>query len=134
MTSQRRASKDKLPSDPEAFFLEVKEAMKKLCAGNLVHGDLSQYNILNWNEKPIIIDMSQATTLENPYAEEYIVRDCRNICNFFGKLGVECSEAELAAEIRKERKKKKNDKRCNRDTGTFCQPRWIPAPDPKIQG
>jgi len=98
--------KDKLPSDPDEFFLEVKDAMKKLCAGNLVHGDLSQYNILNWNEKPIIIDMSQATTLENPYAEEYIVRDCRNICNFFRKLGVECDEASLAAEVRKERKRK----------------------------
>lgn len=98
--------KDKLPSDPERFYLEVVDMMKKLYSGNLVHGDLSQYNILNWDESPVVIDMSQATTLENPYADEYIERDCRNICNFFGKLGVECSGAELLAEVKKARKKR----------------------------
>lgn len=98
--------KDMTPDDPKEFFEMVVDSMKKLYAGNLVHGDLSQYNILNWNEMPVLIDMSQATTLENPYADEYLERDCRNICNFFRKLGVECDEKELVEDLRKVQRKK----------------------------
>jgi len=93
--------KDMAPADALDFYEKTAANMCKLYGGNLVHGDLSQYNILNWNEEPIFIDMSQSTTLENPFAEEYLLRDCKNICNYFWKLGVECDEKELMERVKK---------------------------------
>ena len=59
--------------------------MKKLYQKGLIHGDLSQFNILNYNEDPIFIDFSQATTTEASNAEELLKRDIKNICHYFHK-------------------------------------------------
>lgn len=91
--------KDSPPDDPESFFDEVVGQMRKLYKADLVHGDLSAFNILNFDEKPVIIDMSQSTTLENPYAKEYLDRDIRNVCAFFSKLGVGCDEDSVKLRI-----------------------------------
>ncbi|MFW9936560.1 MAG: serine protein kinase RIO [Candidatus Thorarchaeota archaeon] len=54
----------------------------------LVHGDLSEFNILYHNQKPVIIDISQAVTIEHPKAIIYLERDIKNIFNYFKKLGI----------------------------------------------
>jgi RIO kinase 1 len=87
--------KDKHPENPEDFFNQVKENMKKLYKADLVHGDLSQFNILNFNEKPVIIDFSQSGPLESSNSEELLERDARNICAFFNKIGLKKSEKGL---------------------------------------
>lgn len=56
---------------------------------NLVHGDLSEFNILYHNQKPVVIDISQAVTIHHPKAEVYLVRDITNIFNYFERIGVE---------------------------------------------
>ena len=61
---------------------------------NLVHGDLSEFNILYHNQKPVIIDISQAVSTQHPKAEVYLVRDIKNIFNYFQKLGVEMPNPE----------------------------------------
>ena len=53
---------------------------------NLCHGDLSEYNILNYREKPIIIDVGQAVTKEHPLFNELHQRDMRNMYRFWRKL------------------------------------------------
>ncbi|MBW3018998.1 serine protein kinase RIO [Candidatus Woesearchaeota archaeon] len=93
--------KDKHPKDPEKFLKDIVTQMRKLYKAGMVHGDLSAFNILNYNEKPVLIDMSQSTTLENTFAAEYLDRDIRNICNFFRKLGLDCSDAEIKKKIKK---------------------------------
>jgi len=50
--------KDAYPENPNQFLKKVIENMKKLHNANLVHGDLSAFNILNQNEKPVFIDFS----------------------------------------------------------------------------
>lgn len=55
--------------------------------GDMVHGDLSEYNILIW-DSPVIIDWSQATVSRNRMAKTLLYRDLRNIINYFGKKGV----------------------------------------------
>jgi len=55
----------------------------------LVHGDLSEFNILYHNQKPVIIDISQAVSIQHPKAEIYLVRDIKNIFYYFKKLGIE---------------------------------------------
>jgi RIO kinase 1 len=55
---------------------------------DLVHADLSEYNIL-WHDGPVIIDVSQAVLTSHPNAQRYLYRDLQNITGFFSKLGVE---------------------------------------------
>ena len=55
----------------------------------LVHGDLSEFNILYHNQKPIVIDISQAVSIHHPKAEVFLVRDIKNIFKYFEKLGLD---------------------------------------------
>ena len=55
---------------------------------NLVHGDLSEFNILYHNQNPVVIDISQAVDIEHPKAEIFLVRDIKNTFNFFERLGI----------------------------------------------
>ncbi len=89
----------KKPANVKKFFDEVVRQMKLLYAAELVHADLSGFNILNDDEKPVFIDMSQATPLNNPYAEEYLRRDVHNICTLFKKWGVDVDEESVAKKI-----------------------------------
>ena len=61
--------------------------------GDMVHGDLSEYNILIW-EKPVIIDWSQATVKRNRMSLTLLYRDLRNIINYFGRKGVAVDDVE----------------------------------------
>jgi RIO kinase 1 len=77
--------KDHMPENKQKFFNEIIDNIIKLKKSGLVHADLSDFNILNHNEKPIFIDFSQGTTVENPNAKEYLERDLKNIINAFKK-------------------------------------------------
>ena len=90
--------KDAWPQKPAAFFEDVVGNMKKLYQAGLVHGDLSAFNILNWNEKPQFIDFSQTTLTKTPNALELLERDLKNILHFFKKLGI---KAELTQTLKK---------------------------------
>ncbi|NOR85942.1 serine protein kinase RIO [archaeon] len=65
----------------------------------MVHGDLSQYNILVYDEKPVIIDVGQGVLKEQPNADGFLDRDIKNICNYFKKLGVKCDEEDIKKRI-----------------------------------
>lgn len=93
--------KDQTPKNPEEFFKETIEQIKKMHKAKLVHGDLSAFNIINYKEKPVLIDLSQTTTLENPRAEEFLERDIKNVCTYFKKIGVKCDEKKILDEINK---------------------------------
>ena len=91
--------KDGLPKRPKEFFGMIISNMKKLHKAGLVHADLSAFNILNYNERPVFIDFSQATTMESSRVQEYLERDVRNICNFFRKLGLKLDDNKIKKEI-----------------------------------
>ena len=55
---------------------------------NLVHGDLSEYNILYLHNKVYIIDVSQSVEHTHPYARELLHKDIQNISDFFRKKGI----------------------------------------------
>jgi len=72
--------------------------IKKLWKGaRLVHGDLSEYNILLWEGKPYIIDFSQSVVRDHPLAEDLLKRDVKNFCRFF-----KCDEEETMKQIKGE--------------------------------
>jgi serine/threonine-protein kinase RIO1 len=52
---------------------------------NLVHGDLSEYNVLWHEEKPVIIDVSQSVEQAHPFSSEFLRKDITNITDFFAK-------------------------------------------------
>jgi RIO kinase 1 len=54
----------------------------------LVHGDLSEYNILVPDGYPVLIDFAQAVTTEHPEAMEFLRRDIENLNNYFKGLNV----------------------------------------------
>jgi RIO kinase 1 len=78
-----------VPKNPKLFYESlIKEVIALLKAG-LVHTDISEYNVLNLDEKPVIIDFSHAVDLRYPNVQRYLRRDVKNIVRFFTKLGVE---------------------------------------------
>ena len=91
--------KNSFPRNPKDFLNKIIINMKKLYNAGIVHSDLSAFNILNYNEKPVFIDFSQCTTLESSRTNEYFERDIRNICNFFKKLGLKVDETKVKEEI-----------------------------------
>ena len=54
----------------------------------LVHGDLSEYNMLYHQGDAFIIDVSQSVEHDHPHALEFLRKDLHNITEFFRKLGV----------------------------------------------
>ncbi|HPE63560.1 MAG TPA: serine protein kinase RIO [Methanothrix sp.] len=52
---------------------------------NLVHADLSEFNILYDDGEPVIIDMGQSVTLDHPMARSFIERDISNLARYFKK-------------------------------------------------
>lgn len=81
------------------FFKHVVKDMRLLYKkARMVHGDLSEYNILI-SDKPVLIDFSQAVLLEHPNADEFLRRDVRNVCNFFRKHGVKAEEEKVYGKI-----------------------------------
>ncbi len=75
------------------------EEMRKMLKAKLIHGDLSEYNILVWEEKPYIIDVAQAVPLDHPLADELLLRDVRNMVRVLNKMGLRITEKELMKEI-----------------------------------
>jgi len=93
--------KDSIPKNKELFFDKIIDNIRKLHKAGLVHADLSAFNILNFNEVPVFIDMSQATSLNHPRAEEFLERDVKNICSFFNKIGLKVDEKNILKKIKK---------------------------------
>ena len=86
--------------DVERLFDEVVENMKKLYSkAELVHADLSEYNIMLFEDKPWFIDMGQSVLIDHPMAMSYLERDIRNVLRFFRKFGIKRDVDELKERI-----------------------------------
>ncbi len=77
----------------------VAEAVRMLCAG-VVHGDLSEFNILLAHDGPLIIDLPQAVDAAgNNHARRMLLRDVGNLASFFGRFAPELHLTEFGPEI-----------------------------------
>ena len=64
----------------------LKEVVRMLCAG-VVHGDLSEFNVLLAADGPVVIDLPQAVDAAgNNHARRMLLRDVENLRNFFGQF------------------------------------------------
>ncbi|UCC33165.1 MAG: serine protein kinase RIO, partial [Candidatus Bathyarchaeota archaeon] len=60
----------------------------------LVHADLSEYNIMIWDGEPVLFDISQAVPVEHPMASKFLRRDLKNLHRYFKKLNVDVLSVE----------------------------------------
>ena len=77
----------------------IQQVVKMLVAG-IVHGDLSEFNILVGSDGPVIIDLPQAVdAASNNHAKDMLVRDVANLANYFGQFAPELLKTQYAKEI-----------------------------------
>jgi RIO kinase 1 len=75
------------------------EVIRMLCAG-VIHGDLSEFNILLAADGPVIIDLPQAVDAAgNNHANRMLLRDVANLRNFFGRFARELLKVDYGSEI-----------------------------------
>jgi RIO kinase 1 len=86
--SEGRASqklKDVILENPSETLRLILDDIKKLYDAKLVHGDVSEYNILMKDNLPYLIDFGQAVILKHPNANSFLERDLSNILSFFSR-------------------------------------------------
>jgi RIO kinase 1 len=77
----------------------IKEVVKMLCGG-LIHGDLSEFNILVDAQGPVIIDLPQAVdAAANNNAARMLERDVGNLAAYFGRFAPELLATSYGKEI-----------------------------------
>ncbi|MCY7306622.1 MAG: serine protein kinase RIO [Rhodoferax sp.] len=75
------------------------EVVRMLCVG-IVHGDLSEFNILLAADGPVIIDLPQAVDAAgNNHAQRMLLRDVANLRDFFGRFAPGLLQTRYGAEI-----------------------------------
>ena len=85
--------------NPETAYEVVREYMRRLHTAGLIHGDLSEYNMIIHDGELVIIDLGQAVTIHHPNAGDLLRRDCENVAAFFSRQGVDTSGNDLFAYI-----------------------------------
>ena len=77
----------------------LKQVVRMLCAG-IIHGDLSEYNILVGSDGPVIIDLPQAVDAAgNSNAGPMLERDVANLASYFSRFAPELAGSEYGKEI-----------------------------------
>ena len=79
------AESEVVESDYEWTFKTISTLFR---VAKLVHADLSEFNIFNAPDGPILFDMGSAVLTTHPQAREYLQRDVNNMVRFFRKRGI----------------------------------------------
>lgn len=81
------------------FHTMIRNIVRMLCAG-IVHGDLSEFNVLLDAQGPVIIDLPQAVdAAANNHAETMFERDVNNITAYYGQFAPQLLKTRYAKEI-----------------------------------
>ena len=82
--------KERPPEDSEKVYKVIVTYLKRLYQkAKIVHGDLSEYNIMMWKGKPVVFDVSQSVAIQHPLADFMLKRDLANVNRFFKRQNVE---------------------------------------------
>jgi RIO kinase 1 len=95
--------KDLAPDPDEAreLFAQTLHEVERMLFHNVVHGDLSAFNLLVWEDRIRVIDLPQAVDPRfNPNAWDLLERDLRNVCTWFARHGVEADPVAMACDLR----------------------------------
>jgi RIO kinase 1 len=85
--------KDVVLENPQEIFDTLIGFISKMYRkAELVHSDMSAFNILIHRRKPYLIDLGQGVLLEHPQAEEFLKRDIHNVVSYFKKYAIKANE------------------------------------------
>jgi RIO kinase 1 len=88
------------PKQAAPLLQEVLRNIELLLQHNLIHGDLSAYNILYWQGRVVIIDFPQITDLRsNSKADDILRRDITRVCEYFARQGVPSDPTAIMDEL-----------------------------------
>ncbi len=73
------------PENPSEFLSTLLKSIRAYQSAKFSHGDLSEYNILNVRDRPVIIDVGQAVPKGHPLYEKLNTRDMKNIYSYWKK-------------------------------------------------
>jgi len=86
--------------DAEDLFDQCLRAIEVMLYRDVIHGDLSPYNVLVWDGRITVIDLPQAVDpKKNRHAESLLARDVQRICDHFARAGAIRDAAEIAAHL-----------------------------------
>jgi len=87
-------------NEARPLFQRVMDNIALMLDNHLVHGDLSAYNILYIDGLIKIIDFPQMVDARlNPHAFEFLKRDIKRVCDYFGRYGVRANAERLSADL-----------------------------------
>jgi RIO kinase 1 len=82
--------KEQPPDNPEKVYKVIVTYIKRLYQkAKIVHGDLSEYNIMMWKGKPVVFDVSQSVSIQHPLADFMLRRDLTNVNKYFSRQNVD---------------------------------------------
>ena len=92
---QLRNVRDLTNKEMQEIYLQVFNQLELLWSkANLVHGDLSAYNILYFNNKIYFIDMGQSVLTNHNFADAFLLRDIENLLYFFSEYEINTQSSE----------------------------------------
>lgn len=92
--------KDVILKNPDVIFKEVIDFISKMYTkAELVHADMSAFNILMYRNKPYVIDLGQGVLREHPNSDDFLKRDIHNIVSYFKKLNIRADENKIYNKI-----------------------------------
>jgi RIO kinase 1 len=75
-------------ASPEDLLEQCLRAIELMLYRDVIHGDLSPYNVLVWDGRIMVIDLPQAVDpKKNRHAEPLLASDVQRICDHFARLG-----------------------------------------------
>jgi RIO kinase 1 len=84
----------------ESAYQQLTAGLAIMVGAGYAHGDLSAYNLLWWDETLWFIDFPQAVDIAaNPQGLNFLHADVENICDWFGRRGLEHDPDQLFAEL-----------------------------------
>lgn len=100
------------------LFREVMRNIALMLQRDMIHGDLSAYNILYWEGEITLIDFPQVTnSRSNENAQMILERDVTRVCEYFASQGVPCDPQEIIESLWH-----------RRETNDWIGCEWLPAP------
>ena len=88
------------PDDARAHHATLVREVVRMLAAGVVHGDLSEFNILVAADGPVIIDLPQAVDAAgNNHAAAMLERDVANLRHYFGRFAPELLATDYGREI-----------------------------------
>ncbi len=97
--SPARLLKEVGPPDPRTNFKQLIRDIRKLYHNNLIHADISEYNLLVKGDLLYLIDIGQGVGTEHPMAESFLDRDIQNVLRYFSKFGIKDNFEDIKKKI-----------------------------------